>query len=268
MLKSLLKKIIFFIGRFLNVDIHVTSKEEKKNLTAAKSIFGLWYAGDVFDSSDIAYGIFRNGLVEKQETELVIKILDTISKEGQQINFYDIGANSGYYGILAANNNPKTKVLSFEPLQQYTKLIRETSKINGMTERVNVFEIALGSSSAKAELQIAGSGSSFVIGFLGRDKLKHVCEVQIEKLDDIVFKESLPLPSFIKIDVECFELEVLKGAIDSIKNSLPVLFIEIISSLETVTGIFDNKNANAVFDFLTAMGYVPYATGDSKKTFY
>jgi hypothetical protein len=48
-------------------------------------------------------------------------------------------------------------------------------------------------------------------------------EIQVESLDEL-----LPdiLPDIIKIDVEGYELEVLKGAIFTIKRALPVLIIE------------------------------------------
>ena len=45
----------------------------------------------------------------------------------------------------------------------------------------------------------------------------------MEKLDDLIEKHNLPSPYFIKIDVEGAELEVLKGAERTLKNTEAVI---------------------------------------------
>lgn len=259
MLKKTLRSIITKIANYFGWKLVLIPNNLNNRITATKSDLGFWYAGNVFDPSDIAHGIFRNGLVEKTETDLVISILTKILTQKDQINFYDIGANSGYYGLLAAHlGKGKSKTYSFEPLQEYVLLIEESARLNRLENRVQVFETALGANESKAKIEIAGSGSSLVPGFLGENSGLPMREIAVNRLDSVVGKENLPLPHFIKIDVEGFELEVLQGALKTITESLPVLFVEVASSLTTNHGKYINNSANAVFDLLHELGYNAY----------
>jgi len=254
-LKNLLKAVVSSLGQEL---VFIPSNINKR-ITATKSDLGFWYTGDVFSTSDIAYGIFRNGLVEKSETDLVINILNKISQTESQINFYDIGANSGYYGILAAYlGKGKTKTVSFEPLVEYASLIEESVNLNRLENQVTVLKTALGAKESKATIELAGSGSSLVPGFLGKNTNNPTREISVARLDDLVEKNNLPLPHFVKIDVEGFELAVLEGCAQTLTKSLPVLFIEIASSLSRAGGDYVNNSANEVFDLLSGLGYNAY----------
>ena len=224
--------------------------------TAVKSKFGFWYVGNVFDSTDIAYGIMRNGLVEKKETELVIKILNKLISE-KNITFYDIGANTGYYGVFAAHlNHDKIQTLSFEPIVEYTDCIKETAKINNL-DNVQIFSIALGNENKTEKIQLAGSGSSLNPKFNDNNKLP-IRKIIVKKLDDVIKEKNLNLPDFIKIDVEGYEYEVLQGGLDTIKKSLPILFIEIAYSLKNLNRNFVNKNYEDTFKLLSSLGYQAY----------
>jgi FkbM family methyltransferase len=232
-------------------------------MTAAKSDFGFWYTGDVLNSSDIAYGILRNGLIEETETKLVVDILNKLSAKTGQLNFYDVGANSGYYGILAAYlGKGNTKTFSFEPLEEYVALIKETVRLNGLENQVMVLDTALGAKEEKLSIEVAGSGSSLVPGFLGEKTNNPHREITVSQLDEQVTKNHLPLPHFIKIDVEGFELEVLKGGHKTISESLPILFIEVASSLNRTGGKYVNNQANQVFDLLGELGYNAHIVKD------
>ena len=104
--------------------------------TAAKSVFGFWYVGDILDTSDLAYGVLNNGLIEKDDSNLVESILKKIQTKGS-VAFYDVGANSGYYGILAAwLGKSTTQVYSFEPQQKYVECLNESLELNRLEERV------------------------------------------------------------------------------------------------------------------------------------
>lgn len=72
-------------------------------------------------------------------------------------------------------------------------------------------------------------------------------------LDALIEKEKLKGPFFIKLDVQGYELEVLKGATAAIANTEAVLM--------EVALIEYNRRApliNEVFEFMSSIGFVPY----------
>lgn len=219
------------------------SKHNALGKTAVWCELGFWYVGNVYDSADIAYGISQNGLVEKDDTELVVKILSDLDSPV----VYDIGANTGYYGILAATKFDAT-VHSFEPIPEHVSCIKESSRINGKKDAVITHAIALGSKQASLELSLAGSGSTLTKNFLGESSAPTIT-VAVETLDSL----NLPAPHFIKIDVEGYEWEVLQGAQKTIKNHRPVCFIEIAKTFSERN--FVHKNWNDIIDFFQGLDY-------------
>ncbi len=222
--------------------------------TAVKSVFGFWYAGNVLDPNDIAYGILNNGLVEKDETNLVIKILKHINTEKEGIFFYDIGANTGYYGILAAFlGKGKVQTFSFEPVKEYFDCLNENIRLNRLEKEARSFNYALSDTGGKKVFYLAGLGSTLSHDFLG-SKDAPQRQVETKRLDDVFSREALLAPDFVKIDVEGHELPVLKGARETLRSTLPVLFVEILRSFAGG----DNPNYLDTFNFLSELGYQPY----------
>lgn len=84
MLKKILFSVISVIEKIINKKVVFIDKNKiDLNSTAALSDYGFWYAGNVFDTADISYGIAIQGCVEKVETNLVVKILEYISKQNK-----------------------------------------------------------------------------------------------------------------------------------------------------------------------------------------
>lgn len=231
------------------IDIPYTRKS--RGLTAVKSLYGFWYCGDVFEQSDIAYGILANGDVESSDTRVVLSVLKHIPKD---FVFYDIGSNTGWYSLVAATVGNAGYVYSFEPLEEHVLCERESVTLNRKDDYVSVFEIALSDASGKSIIRLAGSGTSLEHDFLEADFGKR--EVQVEKLDIFKKKEALKNPDFIKIDVEGHEYQVLLGAKKTLEESHPALFIEIAKTIKKRR--FINKNFTLIFSFLASLGYEAY----------
>ncbi len=156
---------IKILQKIINKKIVYCSKNENNILgkTAVKSSFGFWYVGDVLDTTNISYGILNNGLVEKNETNLVIKILKKLIKR-KNVCFYDIGANTGYYGILAGYlGKGKIKCYSFEPVKEFCDCLQESVHLNHLEDIIRIFNFALDNKNTKENICLSGSGSSFNI---------------------------------------------------------------------------------------------------------
>ncbi len=234
LLKKLTGKQLFYI---------TPNNHNSLGKTAVWCDIGFWYVGNVYDSADIAYGIAQNGLVEKDDTDLVVRIL---SKLDHPV-VYDIGANTGYYGILAATKFNAT-VQSFEPIPEHILCIKESARINGIQNKITTHTVALGSTKNSLELSLAGSGSTLTKDFLGESSLPTL-KVTVETLDSL----NLPAPHFIKIDVEGYEWEVLQGAKETIAKYRPICFIEIAKNFSERK--FVHPHFAEIIEFFDNQGY-------------
>lgn len=259
----MLRKLINFIEIVIGKKILILPKNiiKETKSTATKSKFGFWYVGNVFNTQDIAYGMaYNNGIIEEKETELVTYLLRE-TKSDNKFVFYDIGANTGYYGILAAHLNMNTEVHSFEPILEHLECLEESIKINRLESQVVVHPFALGSENISTIIHVAGSGSSIGSEFL--DESIEDRQIEVKKLDDL----NIPVPNFIKIDVEGYELPVLKGSINKIKAGLPILFVEIAYTLKNIGRQFINKDFDETISFMENLGYKTYIMDGSLKEF-
>jgi hypothetical protein len=81
-------------------------------------------------------------------------------------------------------------------------------------------------------------------------------EVDVETLDDVLLEHDLSGQALLKIDVQGFELEVLRGARDSLRK-FRWIYVEL-SFVELYVG---QPLAHEVIEFLRVQGFVPVDTG-------
>ena len=121
----------------------------------------------------------------------------------------DVGANIGMTAILFSGL--AKKVFAFEPSPSTFEILK-TNLSRAQATNVEALNLGLGERSEKLTITFAKNNRSG--GFIS-DKIKpvegHVTEtIQIESLDDFFSQNVDPL-NFIKIDVEGFEGNVIRG---------------------------------------------------------
>ena len=135
--------------------------------------------------------------------------------------FIDIGANIGSYTVLAAAHIGAT-TFSFEPVPSTYAYLLNNIAVNKVESRVQALKIALSSEKGS----IAFTSSLDTVNHMALKKEKDQIQVDTEKLDDVLAGQIIP--SLIKIDVEGFESEVLKGASHILENTgLKAIIIEL-----------------------------------------
>jgi FkbM family methyltransferase len=142
---------------------------------------------------------------------------------------YDIGGFRGFFSGVLALAGAK-KVYIFEPFPANCRQIQAVIGANPQLSSMHLLDIAVGESKGEAEFLVMPeasmgklSSSSFQVGLQEQEKIT----VQVEKLDELVQSGSVERPNLIKIDVEGAEIFVLRGAIDTLQQYKPKLFIEI-----------------------------------------
>lgn len=165
--------------------------------------------------------LFETGTYEKG----ILSLLEKYLKRGDC--FIDVGANIGLMTIFAAKQvGQKGKVVAFEAHPETAKILEFNLNLNSITN-VESCIYALGSENAQTVIydnwQVNRGGASLVIS----EENSVSYPIEVKTLDECL--DSALIPKVIKIDVEGFELEVLKGAKNSIQKFQPILIIELSS---------------------------------------
>jgi FkbM family methyltransferase len=134
----------------------------------------------------------------------------------------DIGANIGLSVILLARK--VAQVIAYEPSPTNLKHLRNNLALNGVTN-VKVIGAAVSAEPGELRFHLARMGAGLHVVALGHVDKGHISTVAVPaiRLDD----EALPPISFMKIDVEGHEPDVLAGARALLARDRPWIFSEI-----------------------------------------
>jgi len=143
---------------------------------------------------------FTRGEYEPENT----RAIEAMVKSGDVV--FDVGAHVGYFSVLMSDRvGPKGKVISFEPRDINLEFLRQHVRINRCTN-IEIIDACVGQRAGAARLETrVGTGK-------GHISPEGNVDVRMVVLDELVQSGSLPVPQFMKIDVEGGEMEVLEGA--------------------------------------------------------
>jgi len=189
---------------------------------------------------------FNFGDYEPEEIQTVRRIIERIG--GQDCEFFDIGANVGFYSLGLNAYFPGIKGIAFEPIPTTYVTLLKNININEVS---NVRAVNLGLADKEGELIFytypSQSGSSSMTRNVeSEDTIEIRCKVAV--LDDFCEKENASV-DFIKCDVEGAELYVFKGAAKIISRDKPVVFTEMLRKWCAKYEYHPN-DINAFFDTL------------------
>jgi FkbM family methyltransferase len=170
--------------------------------------------------------------------------------------FVDIGANVGMYTIWAAKTR-RVRTFAFEPESQNYALLCRNIVMNGLTDTVVAYCLALSDTASYSLLHlsqflIGGSCHSFgekIDPWLEHRDTKLSQGCVSATLDTLVAGDVLPMPNHIKIDVDGLEHKVLAGCRSVLADRrLKSVLVEINTNLELHRKIIIDMKALG-FDF-------------------
>jgi len=162
----------------------------------------------------------------------------------------DIGANIGYFSLLASAEG--VPAIAVEPDQRNVQLLLQNIRRNGCEKTIEVIPVALGDQPGILPLFGAGQGASLVEGW-GRIKGNYARSVPVITLDRLIGGRFDGQRLLIKMDVEGFELGVLRGAQQTLRRRPgPTWIVE-----NTLTANYADLNPHfaEVFEVFWALGY-------------
>lgn len=166
--------------------------------------------------------------------------------------FFDIGANVGFFSLLAARLvGPTGRAVAFEPVPANAAAIRRNAALNGF-QHIDVVEAAVGDGAGEIELVLTRHpGGASIIQDLPSPDITGRTRVPLIRIDDLHTRGRIPTPSFVKIDVEGAEPAVLRGMEQVARRFKPGIICELDdATVEAVEG-----KVAGVAEMLRGWGY-------------
>ena len=186
---------------------------------------------------------YLNGLNDFEEMGLLLHFLT------ENDLFVDVGANVGVYSILASGVS-KAKSIAIEPSYETGNILKQNIAINNLGDKITTVNYIIGNQSGKVSFTKGLDSINRVVR--ETDDVKNTELHDEETLDNILNNVT---PNLIKIDVEGYEVNVLKGALNTLKKAeLKILLIE--------TNGLSSKyklNEDDIFSILQEYGFTPYS---------
>jgi FkbM family methyltransferase len=177
-------------------------------------------------------------------------------------NIIDVGANIGFYSLNFAKKASKGNVFSFEPFQYNYQLLNQNIELNNFNN-IKTYPIALGETTRKANMNnITNKNLGMVHIDLSSNNDENL--ITINTLDNFVKKNNSEKIHLIKIDIEGYETNFIKGAINTLTKDYPILFIEVI---DQHLKKFDSS-AFELIKTLEDLGYNYIINADTKQVIY
>lgn len=160
----------------------------------------------------------------------------------------DVGANIGYVSMRMGSAQRDVTVIGFEPDPLNYFRAKENLALNHF-DNISIHHLGLGEQKGEAvmEIRTAGNLGGNRIGKSGTSGEK----VPITTLDLFFDQRERTAIDLIKIDVEGYELKVLKGAKKILSADHPILFVEINDDNLRYQG----DTAHELIKYLMELGY-------------
>lgn len=175
----------------------------------------------------------------------------------------DIGGHSGQYAKLFARLAPQGKVYSFEPGCYPRSILKHSVRLNRLH---NVVIIGKGLGAEPGVLSLVtplkdNGVFRFGLAHIGTKEnctLTEIEEVPVTSIDKFAVEFKLKNLDFIKIDVEGWEAQILKGGSKTIRRYCPTMLVELVASQLSRTG----DDLEEIWAMLLSWGYNPYVNID------
>lgn len=181
---------------------------------------------------------------------------------------FDVGANIGSHAIMMSRRVADTgRVFAFEPVAATAWLMRENLALNKI-DNVHLSTAAVSAAPGTLEMNVYDQRYSAWNSF-GRASFDGIVPIEtvmvkVVCLDDVVHERSVERIQFLKIDVEGFEIDVLKGARAILAaHSVDCLSFEI----SEVPLRASRHSAEEAFEFLASLGYRCYKFDEDTDAF-
>src|SRR3981081_2728294 len=178
-------------------------------------------------SQGIDFAIYLGGMFKRRPATALSKLTEPASL------VLDVGANIGAHTLrLAKLVGPKGRVMAFEPTDfAFRKLQRNLDLNPWLASRVAAFHCFLAASDSASAPKAIYSSWPLVVGtglhakHLGREMQTE--SAQARSLDSVLSERADRKVQLVKLDVDGYECDVLRGAASMLRDARPIFVMEL-----------------------------------------
>lgn len=187
----------------------------EQNRYVKKEILGSEMYLDLRDEG-ISLDLFNDGIREPLMTEAIQKEI----KSGDIV--IDIGANIGYYALLEAKLvREEGMVYAIEPVPQNAESLRKNIKLNGYSN-IEVFQIAIGGENKTDFIYVSNMRNMCSMIYHEDRSYNYIGKTPVTVITLDNFLEDKPYPDLIRMDVEGYEIEIIRGMKKLLQSNKPL----------------------------------------------
>jgi len=196
-----------------------------------------------------AYRVFSQAQISDPEQTLEFRNFLSFCNSSMQL--FDIGASFGVFSLAAARFGGN--VVAVDPSPFATRMITLQAHMNDCGKRIRVLQATASDTNGVIDVLSSGVFSNGYFKVVkGRSK-SELTPTQAITVDQMT--SHFGSPTHIKIDVEGHEAAVLRGAVNTVRQFSPLLFLELHNEMIVSEG----GDPNSVLDLLTHSGYRTFA---------
>jgi FkbM family methyltransferase len=167
--------------------------------------------------------------------------------------FFDIGANTGIYSLIAANDNHRRSVYAFEPVPRVVDCLKRNVELNKLCN-IHINPYAITNYDGEITIYVPDNDVPTEASTLnGFRKCCETISVQAKAIDTYVSHNKIPKVDLMKIDTEGTEHEVLDGAKNILIRDEPIIICEVLKG----------RTEDHLHTVLDSLGYTFFWISDS-----
>ncbi len=252
------KKLFQYMDFINDADIESIEIYNYQIVIKTKS-HGIKMIVDVDDKRIIPIEILNFGDYENEELNMIIKLLNIINHD--DLHFFDIGANIGFYSMHIAKLFRKMKIYSFEPIPKTYSYFQRNLALNNINN-INAYNFGFSNEEKNIEFYYykEGSGNASLANLseLDDNSVEKVSS-KVFRLDDFINQTNTRI-DFIKCDVEGAELLVFQGGEKVLEIYKPMVFTEILRKWSAKF----NYHPNDLINFFTSRNYLCFTINENQ----
>lgn len=222
---SIPEKVRVKVPRFITKHLYFDGVIEFKTLENKK--IKMQSQGMLLENELYWHGL--EGYHEKLSMKIWIEYILTIRPS----IIFDIGANTGIYGLVAKSLAPKSKVVFVEPIPRAIQILQKNLDLNNFEGQI--LDIALSDYDGEGFYNLE-SGKDIAYSITLNDYADRAItgihdetisytqiQTKVARLDTLIRSNVISIPNLIKLDVETLEPKVLKGLGENLNKDMSFL---------------------------------------------